>query len=264
MLQVVVSSGDEVLARAAFKARVITVGRSPDNVIQLDHPSLSRHHARIEPQGRGWLIRDMASTNGLHKDGQRVTEWSINDGDEISIGEYLLTFSVEEDAAPALRRDDEDAVAPPPLSEHLAELAVLGATFTTPSSPQLDQAARERSSNLRAHLVDDETGTCWLIDHDAFVVGAVATADLQIPGFLAPRVGAVLVRGYGGFSVVNVAGREGWVRVDDTAVAGSAHLHSRARLQVGPRALRFVLGAPPTGVEVVAQVSRAKRVDAAV
>lgn len=258
MLQVVVSSGDEVLARAVFKARVVTIGRSPDNVIQVDHPSLSRHHARIEPQGRGWILRDLASTNGVLKDGDRIAEWSINDGDEVSIGEYLLTFAVEEEEE-AADGEDEPAIYPPVLPKEVAELAVLGATFHMPSSPELDQAVRERSSNLRAHLVDEETGSCWLIDHDAFVVGSADSADLRVPGFLVPRVAAVLVRGYGGFSVVNLAGRDAWVRVDGTAVPGSTHLASRALVQVGRRSLRFVLGAPPAGVEVTAQVSRARR-----
>lgn len=251
MLQVTVSFGDEVLARATFKSRVVTIGRAPDNTIQVDHPSLSRSHARLEPQGQGWLLRDLGSTNGVIKDGERVAEWSLNDGDEVLLGEYRLTFAL----------DDEDGPPPslPALPEHLADLAVLGATFHTASTPALDHGARERSSNLRGHLFEEATGRCFLVERDAFVAGDDAAADLRVAGLLAPRIGAVIVRGYGGFSVVNVAGRDGWVRVDGEPIPGAVHLASGARLQLGPRSLRFVHGAPPAGFEVVSQTSRARR-----
>ncbi|MCO5167311.1 MAG: FHA domain-containing protein [Planctomycetes bacterium] len=249
-IQVLVSRRGAVLARGVFSDQPVTIGRGEDNVIQIDAPAFSRHHARLEPHGGGWIIRDVGSTNGLLKDGARVAEWTINDGDEVAIGDYRLSFVLDEEVGPA----------PEELLAGLPAHAALGATFVTPSSPGADQDLRERSSNLRGFLQElAPPGRTWLVELDAFVIGSDAEADLALPGLLTPRAVAVLVRGHGGFSVVNTAGREGWLAVDGRPVTAVAQLGARAHLEVGGRALVFSVGAPPADVEAIGQRSRARR-----
>jgi len=50
----------------------VTIGRTPDNMIRLEHPSVSKHHAKIIYQnGRYWL-QDLQSTNGTEINGKRI------------------------------------------------------------------------------------------------------------------------------------------------------------------------------------------------
>ncbi|MBX3468315.1 MAG: FHA domain-containing protein [Planctomycetes bacterium] len=250
-LQVVVSREGKVLARGVFRDQPVSIGRDEDNVIQIDAPAFSRHHARLEPQeGGGWIVRDLGSTNGVRKDGARVAEWTINDGDEVAIGDYRLTFGLDEEVGPA----------PSALLAGLPEHAVLGATFVTASAPGADHDQRERSSNLRGLLEEVAApGRAWLVELDAFVIGADADADLRVGGLLAPRVGAVLVRGHGGFSIVNMSGRDAWVQVDGQPVPASAQLRAAALVEVGGHPLTFSIGAPAAGIDAIGQQSRARR-----
>lgn len=70
----------------------LSIGRHPDNDIQLDHPKVSRRHARIERRGGTFVIRDLESTNGVWLGKQRVDERPLQDGDTIRIGNAQLVF----------------------------------------------------------------------------------------------------------------------------------------------------------------------------
>ena len=61
------------------------IGRDADAEIQLQHPGVSLRHALLERQGRAWLLRDLASTNGLWWRGRRVQELLLEDGDRVQL-----------------------------------------------------------------------------------------------------------------------------------------------------------------------------------
>ncbi|MDQ2887296.1 MAG: FHA domain-containing protein, partial [Chloroflexota bacterium] len=68
----------------------LTIGRTPDNTIVLNHPQVSAHHAVIEKVEGGYRITDNNSTNHVYVNGQRITNQPIRTGDEIRIGPYRL------------------------------------------------------------------------------------------------------------------------------------------------------------------------------
>ena len=71
------------------------LGRDPQVSILLDHPSVSRRHARIVISGERALIEDLRSKNGTFVCGKRIEAISsIADGDEIQLGSVPLTFRV--------------------------------------------------------------------------------------------------------------------------------------------------------------------------
>lgn len=77
-----------------------TIGRHPDNTLQLLDRIVSKEHARISLTPRGtYVIRDVGSLNGTFINGQRVDEHTLVDGDRISMGDSSLVFT----AAPVTR-----------------------------------------------------------------------------------------------------------------------------------------------------------------
>jgi ABC-type multidrug transport system ATPase subunit/pSer/pThr/pTyr-binding forkhead associated (FHA) protein len=72
---------------------VTTIGRAPDNVVVLNHPQISGHHARIHQTSTGHCIIDHGSTNHVYVNAQRVTRWDLIPGDEIRIGPFKLTYT---------------------------------------------------------------------------------------------------------------------------------------------------------------------------
>jgi putative serine protease PepD len=57
--------------------RVLRIGRSSDNDIVLDSPSVSRRHGELRPTATGWDLVDIGSTGGTWVDDQRVSHVSL-------------------------------------------------------------------------------------------------------------------------------------------------------------------------------------------
>ncbi|MCC6225503.1 MAG: FHA domain-containing protein [Microthrixaceae bacterium] len=71
---------------------VVTVGRAPDATIMLGDPNVSRRHAEIRPQGDGFVVVDLASTNGTRVNGARISEHPLRDRDEVVFGNTVVHF----------------------------------------------------------------------------------------------------------------------------------------------------------------------------
>jgi hypothetical protein len=71
-----------------------TVGRDESNGIVLVDPSISGRHASIERTARGWLVRDLGSTNGTSVGARDVgaTGVALRPGDELRVGAVRFRF----------------------------------------------------------------------------------------------------------------------------------------------------------------------------
>ena len=70
----------------------LTIGRSPDCDIFLDDVTVSRRHAELVRRDDGYAIADLGSLNGTYVNRRRVETVRLEDGDEVQIGKYKLTF----------------------------------------------------------------------------------------------------------------------------------------------------------------------------
>jgi adenylate cyclase len=68
----------------------LSVGRTEGNDLVLNHPSVSRKHAKFEARNNAWWIIDLKSTNGVKVNGNLITEAQVNPGDKILIGSVQL------------------------------------------------------------------------------------------------------------------------------------------------------------------------------
>ena len=69
-----------------------TVGRSPDCGIFLDDVTVSRKHAVLVERDNGFFVEDQGSLNGTFVNRKRVESAQLEDGDELQVGKYRLTF----------------------------------------------------------------------------------------------------------------------------------------------------------------------------
>ena len=70
-----------------------TIGRSPDCEVFLDDVTVSRRHAQVTRRDDGTLwIEDQGSLNGTFLNRRRIESAKLEDGDELQIGKYRLTF----------------------------------------------------------------------------------------------------------------------------------------------------------------------------
>lgn len=74
--------------------RKTSIGRTPDNDLQLDAKFVSRHHAVVLAGPLQTIIEDLNSTNGVLVNGRRITRHTLRDGDQIAIGRAHYRFSL--------------------------------------------------------------------------------------------------------------------------------------------------------------------------
>lgn len=70
----------------------LLIGRNKVNDIVINSPLVSNQHAKIDSDGKGYHYVDLQSLNGSFKDGQMIKSLWLNDGDSITIGNYMLKF----------------------------------------------------------------------------------------------------------------------------------------------------------------------------
>jgi pSer/pThr/pTyr-binding forkhead associated (FHA) protein len=70
----------------------MSIGRRPDSEVFLDDITVSRDHALLIRRGDYWFLDDMGSLNGTYVNRARIDSHRLQEGDEVQIGKYKLTF----------------------------------------------------------------------------------------------------------------------------------------------------------------------------
>lgn len=81
-----------VLKRSStFFPTTILVGRASSNDVVLDHPSVSKLHARLRLTDHGFWVEDAGSQNGSSLDGEPITEPVVAEpGDQLQFGDLAF------------------------------------------------------------------------------------------------------------------------------------------------------------------------------
>lgn len=87
-------SEEESLERYDVSGNLISIGRTSENDIVLEHPGVSRHHCTIQYTEQGAVLTDRKSINGILVNGRAISESCLlRDKDVIQILGYQLYFS---------------------------------------------------------------------------------------------------------------------------------------------------------------------------
>ncbi len=130
----------------------VSIGRLPENDLQLEDDSVSSHHGEINYDGTTHQLTDLGSTNGTFVNGARVTDSALKPGDQVRFGQIECLYEGEKgapgsapmpDSGPATVALGEGSARPPgfvnaspfpklveqegPLAKIAVALAVIGA-----------------------------------------------------------------------------------------------------------------------------------------
>jgi DNA-binding NtrC family response regulator len=86
---------------------VIRIGKAPENDLVLADETVSRVHFEIVRDAKGYLVRDMKSTNGTFLDSAEVKEAYLRAGSVIKAGEVELKFTPFEERIEILPSEKE-------------------------------------------------------------------------------------------------------------------------------------------------------------
>jgi len=87
--------GKELKEVTVTQNAVITIGRLPDNLLQIDNLAVSGHHAKIYWEGEHYVLEDNGSLNGTYVNNQRVSKHQLKNGDSVLIGHHITMRYIE-------------------------------------------------------------------------------------------------------------------------------------------------------------------------
>jgi DNA-binding NtrC family response regulator len=106
--KLVVLSGPERGSEHVISSDVIRVGKATENDLVVTDDTVSRVHFEIVRDAKGYLLRDLRSTNGTFLDGAEIKEAYIRAGAVISAGAAELKFSPFEERIEILPSEKEE------------------------------------------------------------------------------------------------------------------------------------------------------------
>ena len=107
MAKLILSMDGLVLKEIALNKERITIGRKPQNDIQIDNLAISGEHAAIVTILNDSFLEDLNSTNGTLVNGQPVKKHFLRNGDVVELGKYKLKYVAEQPAGGAGPADFE-------------------------------------------------------------------------------------------------------------------------------------------------------------
>ena len=101
MSKLILSFEGTVLKTVAVGKDRITIGRKPENDIQVDNLAVSGLHAAVTMEGEDVVLEDLHSTIGTIVKGQLIQKHVLKNFDVIELGKHKLKYVVENQAAQA-------------------------------------------------------------------------------------------------------------------------------------------------------------------
>ena len=105
----------------------VTIGRSSDNDIVIDCPSVSAIHCTMERVPGGYILRDRQSTNGVRLDEEYMAIVDLRNDANVRVGDVQFGYTLSDDELDEL--DEEEFV---PLQETSEESVQRRAHATSP------------------------------------------------------------------------------------------------------------------------------------
>ena len=81
--------------RFPLNASPVSLGRSLDNDVVIEHPRISRRHAQLWQRDDRWRLMDLGSANGTTVNDQPVSEAALYPGDVISLAGVEISFELQ-------------------------------------------------------------------------------------------------------------------------------------------------------------------------
>jgi predicted component of type VI protein secretion system len=103
MAKLVLSLNGMVQGEYPLNKERMTIGRKPDNDIQIDNLAVSGKHALVITILDDSFLEDLGSTNGTYVNGRVIKKHALRNGDVIGVGKYEVRYLNEN----ATADDDE-------------------------------------------------------------------------------------------------------------------------------------------------------------
>lgn len=213
-----------VLKEVTVGPRPVTIGRAPDNDIQIDNLAVSSHHARVLSEESRLVLEDLNSLNGTFVNNQKIQRVILKQGDQILIGKHHVVIdmggAVEAPAIPEAKKVvapkvEETMVLDTKKRKELLQQALAGGA-APPAAPAAPAATgshdktqpvppaapppRARVASLV--VIDGRTDQReYTLSSKLTVIGKSDMATIKLRGWFKPKVAAQINRRDDGYFI---------------------------------------------------------------
>ncbi len=185
-----------VLKEITLSQAPATIGRLPDNTVQIDNLAVSGHHARITWDKDHYEIEDLGSLNGTYVNNERVGKAKLRHCDLVKIGKHEIEFKNE---GPALFT--AVAAKTGPATPKLEATVMLDAKHVHDAgkplmAPASAMAAAATPAKERVGLLSVIEGKTdqekYILTSKMSMIGKSSMASIKLKGFFAPKSAALI------------------------------------------------------------------------
>jgi len=212
---------DGVVLKEFAVGTAVTIGRLPDNMVVIENPAVSGHHARVVRDGDSVVLEDLESTNGTFVNGQHVTRHTLQHGDVVLVGKHKLFFDgfgeAEADvpSAPTLKNLGDTVYLD--TKQHRALLATLRDARAAAEPPKPRPASRMNHAPAAATTAT-AVGVLKVLagkaDHQEYrleaqtsLIGSSHGTTVRLKGWFKPGVAVVIARSGGSYVATPMGGK---------------------------------------------------------
>jgi len=254
---------DAVLKEVPLSQNVITIGRLPDNVVQIDNLAVSGHHAKIYWDAGHYVVEDNNSLNGTYLNDGRVTRQPLKDGDNVMIGKHTLAFKDDGFTQLSAQRSAAPQKTAPPMpklentvmldtkqmKDRLAGPGSQAASAGSPQSLGLATAGPARTAGAAgsAERIGVLTILSGKTDEREYpltskmsVIGKSDMASIKLKGWFAPRMAAIISKRDTGYFIA-ASEKKTKVKINGEEISGQKLLADGDTIEVAGVNMSFAL-----------------------
>jgi predicted component of type VI protein secretion system len=240
-----------VLKEVTLGHGVLTIGRLPDNGLQVDNPAVSSHHAKIFWDQGHYVVEDNNSLNGTYVNNRRVSRAHLRDKDQVLIGKHTIAFEDEyqEGAAvePAVEEPERKGPELPKMEatmmldtkkakEMLAQAKAMAAAAPAPPADKTAevQAAAPPQERIGMFTVIEGkvSESQYSLTSKLTIIGKSDQATIRLKGWFAPAVAAIVRRAEHNKYFLAPQDKSAKVKINGADVAGQKELQQNDTVEV--------------------------------
>lgn len=190
-----------VLKEVPLTQAPTTIGRLPDNTLQIDNLAVSGHHAKIYWSEGHYVVEDLGSLNGTYVNNKKVGQATLIHGDQVLIGKHVVEFKNEGSmalgastpkAGPAAPKLDATVVLDTRRAQDM--IADKAAPASVARSVTGDPVPSKERIALLNVLEGKTDQTKYVLTGKMTMIGKSSMATVKLKGLFAPVTAALISR----------------------------------------------------------------------
>ncbi len=234
MERLILTFNKQIINRYSFNKDNLTIGRKPENDVQIDNLAVSGHHARIDRTGNDFILTDLQSTNGTFVNHKQIVSHTLKHGDNIQIGKHVLIF---------LASEKQEAGAEEPVKER-----DLDKTMILDTAKQRELIAKQAKPGTAVPAASEKIGVLSALGGSDLGeieltkkltrIGKADTSEIRLSGMMMGATAATISKRPSGYTIAFTGGRTK-IKVNGNVIHDSVPLKDFDTIEIGSHKFQF-------------------------